>query len=181
MLSLPPLISLSVPPSVFLCVSPPVSPLLTCAHSVICSSLSPSFLCISLSCSSSPLHQIEADSCHQAYFRRWHTHAHTPTHSRSLFALSFCLSPSPLISPSSCFDSYLLVSNLDWFLKLGSHQQKIWRKTKAKGGITPLLLLPPFSPVSTCPSGRLLQGGDFSLCVSPLSVSLFEHASLIHL
>lgn len=70
------------------------------------------FLCISLSGSSSPFHQIEADSCHQAYFRHWHTHIYTSACSiSSLFTLSLRSSPCLVISPSFCFDSiYLLAS-----------------------------------------------------------------------
>lgn len=146
-------------------------------------------LAVSLCCSSSLLHQIEADSCHQTYFRHWHTHnlAHL-----SLFTL--CLSPFPVIPPSCCWTPseylldrvcvcvracvsiYLCVSNLDWFLSLAPTTQNL-EEDKNKKGIVPLLL-----PVSSCPSGDSGDGGVFSLSLSfPESRLLWAHTvSFIH-
>lgn len=70
---------LSVPPSV----PPPPTPLSLSSLPVLTLSslhLSPSFSLSLPFCSSTALHQIEADSCHQAYFRHWHTRTHACTH-----------------------------------------------------------------------------------------------------
>lgn len=140
MLSLPPLVSLSfsLPQCLFPCFS--ISYLCSRCHLFI--SLCPSlFLSLLLA---PPLHQIEADSCHQAYFRHWlaqtHTATHTHTHSLTLLFSHFLsvfvtFSCNFSILLFSCILNVLLnecVSTLDWFSKTWHlNQQKIWRKTKA--------------------------------------------------
>ena len=61
-------------------------------------------LAVSLCCSSSALHQIEADSCHQTYFRHWHTHnlAHSSLHT--------------LFVTFSCYSSILLFDSIWMYL-----------------------------------------------------------------
>lgn len=169
MLSLPPLVSLSfsLPQCLFLCFS--ISYLCSCCHLFI--SLCPSLFLSPLLTPPTPppkLHQIEADSCHQAYFR--HSLTLLFSHFLSVF-VTFSYNFSVLLF--SCILDVLFervcVSTLDRFSKARHlSQQKIWRKTKANREtlLCCLILLSP-SLVSTCPSGFLLMGGGVSHCVFP--------------
>lgn len=140
-------------------------------------------LAVSLCCSSSLLHQIEADSCHQTYFRHWHTHnlAHL-----SLFTL--CLSPFPVIPPSCCWTpseylldrvcvcvracvSICLCVCLTWIgFWAWPLQHRIWRKTKTKRESFLCFFLSLPVHLAT------LVMGECSLSLFPsLRVGFFEH------
>lgn len=169
--------------SVTVCLPSPVSLFLTCAHAVISSSLSvpPA---ISLCCTSSALHQIEADSCHQAYFRHWHTHN---LHHSSLPTLSLCVCHLSLnfshlavwlrLPAWECVCVCVCVSKLDRFLRLGPYSTGSGGRLKQRGNRSsassrlPCLFLSIWSPT---------PGRGFLTVFLP-SVSLFQHISLIHL
>lgn len=130
-------------------------------------------LAVSLCCSSSALHQIEADSCHQTYFRHWHTHnlAHSSL-------LTLCLSLSPVIPPSCCLtpsECTCLTGCVcvcpTWigFWGLAPTTQNL-QEDKSKKGIRPLLL-----PVSSCPSGKSGDGGSVLSLFASLSVGFLSH------
>lgn len=146
-------------------------------------------LAASLCCSSSALHQIEADSCHQTYFRHWHTHylAHS-----SLFTL--CLSPSPVIPLSCCLTPsectcltgcvclclsvcLFVCVQLGLVSEAWPPQHRIWRKTKAKRESVLCFFLSLPVHLAT-----LVIGGVslFLSLFSSLSVGFFEHISFIH-
>lgn len=134
-------------------------------------------LTVSLCCSSAALHQIEADSCHQTYFRHWHTHnlAHS-----SLFTL--CLSPSSVIPLSCCLTPFectcltvcvcvcVCVRGLGLVSEAWPLQHRITGRQKQRGN---RLLL----PVSSCPSGDSRDwGGGFC---PQVSASLSTYPSFI--
>lgn len=123
-------------------------------------------LAVSLCCSSSALHQIEADSCHQTYFRHWHTHnlAHSSL-------LTLCLSLSPVIPPSCCLTPsectcltgcVCVCAQLGLVSEAWPLQHRICRKTKAKRESVLCFFLSLLVHLA-----NLVMGGVFSLCLLP--------------
>lgn len=150
MLSLTP--SPSVPASASLRFLPVLT--LSSPHLSLC------LLCISLRCSSSSLHQIESDSCHQAYFRRWHTHTLSLALPVLHFLSLFVSCSGNFLHPPANVPARKRVSKLDRFLKPGPEEEKVWRKTKAIAPPPlPFLYLSIWSPTP----GR----GFLTVCFSP--------------